>query len=142
MTTSTLKEHLGFGAFGLLMGIVLTGAGFTNFAKIHEMFTFQSFGLLLTFAGAVLLSGIGFAALARGKKVAKKKYNKGTIPGGVAFGVGWAITGACPAIALAQLGSGQLAAIATLSGILFGVWVYRRMATGGMQLDTGICGEE
>ena len=142
MTSATLKHHLGFGLFGLLMGVTLAATGFTDFTKVHEMFTFQSFTLLLVFAGALVLNGVGFALLTRNKKVAKKKFNKGTIPGSIVFGVGWAITGACPAVALAQLGQGQLAALATLSGILFGVWAYRRMAAGGVQLDTGVCGED
>lgn len=141
MSTSTLKQHLEYIAFGLLMGVTLTGTGFTDFTKVHKMFTFQNFTLLLVFAGAVVLNGVGFAILTRHKEVAKKKFNKGTIPGSIVFGIGWALTGACPAVALAQVGDGQLAALATLSGIVFGVWYYRRKAAGAMQLDTGICGE-
>ncbi|MGA7799845.1 MAG: hypothetical protein WCC36_03460 [Gammaproteobacteria bacterium] len=60
------------------------------------MFTFQSFTLLAVFAGAMVPNGVGFAVLGRGDKVAKKKYNKGTVPGSIVFGVGQAITGARP----------------------------------------------
>lgn len=142
MTAQNRQQHFFFGLFGLAMGATLAGAGFTNFTLVHEMFTFQNFGLLLVFAGAVVLNAIGFTVLARGQKIPKKPFTKGVVPGSAMFGVGWALTGACPAVALVQLGQGQLAAIATLSGILFGVWAYRRLAAGGLKLDTHVCGEE
>ncbi|MFA7388616.1 MAG: YeeE/YedE thiosulfate transporter family protein, partial [Thiohalobacteraceae bacterium] len=87
------------------------------------------------------LTMVAFALLARGKNISKKQFNKGTLPGSVMFGVGWAMTGSCPSIALVQIGEGQLAALFTLFGILTGVWAYRRLAMGSLKLDTGVCGE-
>ncbi|HKK13726.1 MAG TPA: YeeE/YedE thiosulfate transporter family protein [Gammaproteobacteria bacterium] len=142
MKSDSLKQHLGFALFGLLMGLTLAATGFTDFAKVHAMFTFHSFTLLAVFVGALVLNGVGFAVLARGKKIPQKPFSKGLVPGSVLFGVGWAITGACPAVVLAQLGQAQFAAVFTLGGILTGVWVYRRLAAGGLNLDTGVCGEE
>jgi len=141
MTTS-LREHFSYGVFGLLMGIVLSYTGFTSFEEVHHMFTLADFRLLAAFATAIGLSMIGFLLIARGRSIARKPFNKGTIPGSVLFGAGWALTGACPSIALVQLGEGKLAAAFTLLGILFGVWTYRRLASSRLQLDTGICGEE
>lgn len=137
----TIKEHLFYGLLGLLMGLVLSGSGFSDYAEVYKMFTFSDFRLLFGFAGAVLISMLIFPLLMRKNKVPKKAFNKGTIPGALMFGTGWAITGACPAISLVQLGEGQLAALATIAGILFGVWLFRRMQSGGVQVDTGICGE-
>jgi len=134
--------HITIGIFGLLMGITLGIGGFADFGEVHRMFTFVDLRLFLAFIGAIVLTMIGFAILTRGKNVAKKSFNKGTIPGSIMFGIGWAICGACPSIALVQLGQGQIAALATVFGILSGVWVYRRIAVGSLQLDTGICGEE
>jgi len=43
--------------------------------------------------------------------------------GGALFGVGWALSGGCPTIALAQIGEGQLAAVLTVVGIVAGNWL-------------------
>lgn len=135
-------QHLTHGIFGLVMGLTLSFSGLSDFSEIHKMFTFADTRLYLLFAGAVLLSMIGFFLLGRSKKLVRKKFNKGTLPGSILFGIGWAITGACPAIALVQLGEGQLAAVVTILGILLGVWAFRRLTSSALQLDSGVCGEE
>ncbi|MGD8567451.1 MAG: YeeE/YedE thiosulfate transporter family protein [Gammaproteobacteria bacterium] len=71
----------------------------------------------------------------------KKSYHAGTVPGSIMFGVGWAITGACPSVALVQLGEGQFAAAFTLLGICLGVLSYRSLTAGSLKFDTGVCGE-
>ena len=53
-----------------------------------------------------------------------KEFNKGTIFGGLIFGIGWAITGACPGPIFAQIGAGEYAAISTLIGAVFGAYLY------------------
>ena len=136
-----MKNHLLYGLFGLAMGMILSFIGFTSFDEVHKMFTLQDFRLIAAFAGAVGLLVIGFAIISRQQQIPKKKFNKGTIPGSILFGAGWAITGSCPSIALVQLGEGQLAAVFVIFGIFFGVWMYRRMAAGAINLDTGVCGE-
>jgi uncharacterized membrane protein YedE/YeeE len=109
---------------GLLLGFAFSCMGFTDFGEVHAMFTFQSFRLFLTFCGGVGLSMVGFLVLARGKRFAPRTFHKGTIPGGILFGVGWALTGACPTGAVVQLGEGRILAALTLFGIAFGSWVY------------------
>jgi uncharacterized membrane protein YedE/YeeE len=49
---------------------------------------------------------------------------KGTLLGGVLFGVGWALSGACPGVAVMQLGEGKLYALFILGGIVLGNWLY------------------
>lgn len=137
-----MKDHILYGLFGLLMGVILSYTGFTSFDEVHKMFTLSDFRLILAFAGAVGLLVIGFAIIGRNRHIPKKKFNKGTIPGSILFGIGWAITGSCPSIALVQLGEGQLAASFVVFGIFLGVWGYRRIASGALQLDTGVCGAE
>ena len=58
------------------------------------------------------------AKTVRGDKLVIKDpaYQKGVIYGGLAFGVGWAITAACPGPIYAQIGAGAMPAIATLAG--------------------------
>lgn len=50
----------------------------------------------------------------------------GNLWGGLLFGTGWALTGTCPGTALAQVGEGQLLALATVAGLLAGVAAYLR----------------
>ena len=140
MSTST-RQHLWYALFGLFMGRVLSLVGFTDFSQVHSMFVFQDFRLLFMFAATVAITMAGFALFARRSNIPKKALNKGTIPGSLLFGAGWAITGSCPSIALVQLGEGKLIALVTIAGILAGVWTYRKLAAGGMKLDTGVCGE-
>ncbi|HTP49445.1 MAG TPA: YeeE/YedE thiosulfate transporter family protein, partial [Anaeromyxobacteraceae bacterium] len=54
--------------------------------------------------------------------------HKGTVAGGLLFGLGWGLTGGCPSIAVVQLGEGRLAAGASVAGVLVGTWLTRRLA--------------
>ena len=53
-----------------------------------------------------------------------KEFNKGQIYGGVLFGFGWAITGACPGPLFAHIGAGNLAIIVTFLSAVLGTYVY------------------
>jgi len=53
-----------------------------------------------------------------------KKFNKGNIYGGLIFGFGWAITGACPGPLFAQIGTGATVIVITLLSAIVGTWVY------------------
>jgi len=134
-----LRSHLFLGLFGLLMGMSLAFIGFADYGELHRMFVFTDLRLLLVFAGGVALSMIGFAVLARGKKLPRKPLHKGSVPGGILFGLGWAITGACPSVALVHLGQGYLPALATMAGIVTGVLAYRWMQARYFHWDTGAC---
>jgi hypothetical protein len=136
---TSLQQHLRYAAFGLLMGLALSFIGFTNYGEIHKMFTFADWRLFLTFAGAVALSMVGFFVLARGHHITKKHLHKGTIPGSILFGVGWALTGSCPSIALVQLGQGYVPAAFTIVGIFFGTWAYKHVHREFFRWDTGSC---
>ena len=139
MKKSALFYHLGFGFFGLALGYFLVRIGFSDFGAVHRMFALSEFRLLFTFAGAVALSMVGFAVFARGHQLPHKPIHNGTIVGGILFGIGWAITGACPSIALVQLGKGHLPAAATVIGILFGAWAYKKVHAQFFRWDTGAC---
>ena len=53
-----------------------------------------------------------------------KKFSWGNVYGGLIFGLGWAITGACPGPLFAQIGSGFLVTSVTLLSAILGTWVY------------------
>lgn len=136
---NTLRSHFLLGLFGLLMGMSLTFIGFSDFGEVHRMFVFADLRLLLVFAGGVALSMVGFLVLAHGQKLPRKPLHKGSIAGGVLFGLGWAVTGACPSVAVVQLGEGHLPALATMTGIVVGVMSYRWMQNRYFHWDTGAC---
>lgn len=134
-----LSHIIKFGFFGLVMGFILGRVGFSDFAEVHKLFTLKDLRLLLIFAGAVAFAMVAFVLFARGEKFQKKPLHKGTIVGGMLFGTGWAITGACPSMALVQLGQGYLPAVFTAFGILFGAWLYPHIHARFFGWDTGAC---
>lgn len=121
------------------MGFVIARIGFADYGEVHRLFTLVDLRMLITFAGAVLFAMVGFFILARNHKLQEKFLHKGTIPGGMMFGTGWAITGSCPSIALVQLGAGYLPAVVTMVGILIGAWTYKVMNGRVFFIDSGAC---
>ena len=56
--------------------------------------------------------------------IPNKTFNKGQVYGGLLFGLGWAITGACPGPLFAQIGAGYSVIIVTFLSAWAGTWVY------------------
>jgi uncharacterized membrane protein YedE/YeeE len=63
------------------------------------------------------------------------------LAGGALFGVGWALSGACPSIALVQLGEGQLGALVTLAGIFLGNLAYSAIHDRYFRWSTQSCAD-
>ena len=122
-----LPCHLVTGGLGLLLGFGLSAMGFSDFGQVQQMFAFEDFRLMLTFAAGVVLTGLGFRALKSPREHAARKIHPGSVPGGLLFGAGWALCGACPAIAWVQLGEGRLMALLTIAGIGLGTAIYPRI---------------
>jgi uncharacterized membrane protein YedE/YeeE len=122
---SKLREA-GAVALGVVLGFSLSRIGFTSFADVNAMFTFADWRLYLVFAGAVALTGVGLLALRRDLGP-RGKIDRAVIVGGVVFGAGWAVCGACPGAAFAQLGEGKLGALATIAGILLGSLAVKKL---------------
>jgi len=116
--------HFKMGLFGLLLGIALSSIGFTDFGEIHSMFKFQEARLFLTYGLGIGVAAVGFLVLRQARQMRPRPLHRGTIAGGLIFGAGWAITGACPAGALAQLGEGRVVAVFTVLGVVAGAWLY------------------
>ncbi len=107
---------------GIAMGFTLSRSGFSNPDAVNAMFTLSEVRLLLTFATAVSLLVVGFRLMPRHltSRLAKRRQQRGTVLGGLMFGTGWALCGACPSIALVQIGEGQWWAVLTLCGMFAG----------------------
>lgn len=142
---SATRELLASGVVGLAFGAVLSALGFSSWDALHGMLTLSDPRLLATFAVAVTLLVIAWPlVLARrvAHPPAPRRIHPGTIPGGILFGAGWAITGACPAAVWVQLGELQLGALATLAGIALGSWLYPRAHARWFRWSKGSCVDE
>lgn len=120
-----MMRVLGTFAAGVLFAGALSRTGFTSWDEVHGMFSFSDLRLTLTFGvAATLLAGAFFIAKKKGARIPVREIHKGSILGGVFFGLGWALSGACPSIAVVQLGEAQLGALWTFGGIFAGNWAY------------------
>lgn len=118
---------------GITFGFILTKSEVISWFRIQKMFRFEEPYMYLIIGTAVIVGIISVQILKRFglKSIAKeeldysgKVLNKGTILGGIIFGIGWAITGACPGPIFAQIGSGEYAAVSTLIGALLGSYLF------------------
>ena len=118
---------------GVAFGIVFVKAEIISWFRIQEMFRFQSFHMYGIMGSALVVAIISVWAIKKFKiktidgepiNFNKKAFNKGQIFGGLIFGLGWAITGACPGTLYAQIGSGAWVIVITLLSAIAGTWVY------------------
>lgn len=129
--------------FGAALGIVLSRSGFSSWAEANAMFRFAEWRLLTAFATAVGLLALGAKWLRRrDPMLSPRPIHPGSLAGGVLFGLGWALTGACPAIALVQIGEGAGAAVVTVAGIFAGNWLYSLAHEKWFRWNVGTCGED
>lgn len=125
-----LLKYLFMGAF---FGIILIKSEVISWFRIQEMFRLQSFHMYGVIGSAIAVGMLSVFLIKKfniktiyGEKITiqDKKFNKGQIYGGLIFGFGWAMTGACPGPLFAQIGSGALVVIVTLFSAIAGTWVY------------------
>ncbi|SEO96506.1 hypothetical protein SAMN05192574_11782 [Mucilaginibacter gossypiicola] len=118
---------------GLLFGIVLVKSEVISWFRVQEMFRLQSFHMYGIIGSAIAVGMISVLIIKRFKiktlsgepiVIPDKKFNWGNVYGGLIFGLGWAITGACPGPLFAQIGSGFLVTSVTLLSAILGTWVY------------------
>ena len=118
---------------GLVFGVIIVKAEVINWFRIQEMFRLQSFHMYGVI-GSAIVTGIISVLLIKKFKIKTiygeeirfhpKSFNKGQIYGGLIFGFGWAITGACPGPLFAQIGTGATVIAVTLLSAIAGTWVY------------------
>lgn len=114
-------------SFGVAFGFVFSRGGFSDWHELSGMFRLRNFDPAIAFATVLLVTAPLWLVLRRyAARPLIRPVHPGSIPGGVLFGVGWAVSGACPALALVQLGEGKVLAILTLLGIFVGNYGYAR----------------
>jgi uncharacterized membrane protein YedE/YeeE len=126
-------HNLKYLVVGVLFGIVFVKAEIISWFRIQEMFRLESFHMYGVIGSAVMVGLISVLLIKKldvktiyGEKIVfhPKEFNKGNIYGGLIFGLGWAITGACPGPLFAQIGTGATVIFITLLSAVAGTWVY------------------
>jgi uncharacterized membrane protein YedE/YeeE len=128
-----LLSNLKFAFAGILFGIILVKSEVISWFRIQEMFRLQSFHMYGVIGSAIAVGIISIFLIKRFNiktidgeivRFESKKFNKGQIYGGLLFGFGWALTGACPGPLFAQIGTGATVILVTLFSAIAGTWVY------------------
>ncbi|MFD2554985.1 DUF6691 family protein [Sphingobacterium tabacisoli] len=126
-------RQLVFIVLGVLFGVVMYKAEAASWFRIYEMFNFQSFHMY-GFMGSALVVGIaGVQWMKRSAKnvdgeqvtvAPKQKSVTRYLVGGIFFGLGWALVGACPGPMFVLLGAGVLPMLIVIVSALFGTFIY------------------
>jgi uncharacterized membrane protein YedE/YeeE len=120
---------------GIAFGFVLTQSEVLSWFRIQEMFRFRSFRMYGIIGSAIVVAAASLALIrklrinsASGQPidVPRKQLGSGIqyAAGGTIFGLGWALTGACPGPLFALIGNGITVMIVAVMSALAGTWVY------------------
>lgn len=119
---------------GIFFGIVMAKSEAISWYRIQEMFRFQSFHMYGIIGSAVILGVIGVYFIKRfqlkdlghqpiqfqDKAAGWRRY----LIGGGIFGLGWALTGACPGPIFVNIGYGYLGMVIVAFGAILGTYIY------------------
>ncbi len=126
-------HNLKFSLVGLVFGIALVKGEVISWYRIQEMFRLESFHMYGVIGTAVVVGVISVFLIKKlnvrtvyGEEISftPKRFNKGQIIGGTIFGLGWAMTGACPGPLFALVGTGALVFLVAILSAIAGTWVY------------------
>lgn len=130
-----IRDLVPYLALGTLLGIILVKAEVVSWYRIQEMFRFQSFHMYGVLGSAFVTAFVSLQVIkalkigSRGGEpiaIPRKELGKGHRYwiGGSIFGVGWALSGACPGPLFALVGSGITVYLVTVLMALLGTWTY------------------
>ena len=127
-------KYIKFLLLGILFGMVMAKAEIISWYRIFEMFNFDAFHMYGVIGSAVILGVIGVQVLKKTK--AKSLYGEALhlnpktmgvyryLLGGILFGLGWALVGACPGPMFVLLGYGYVPILVVLLGAVMGTFLY------------------
>jgi hypothetical protein len=130
-----MRFRAAYFGLGLGLGILFVQAEIVSWFRIQEMFRFQAFHMYGILGSAVTVAATSIAVLKRlgirtleGEeiRIQAKTMGKGTRywAGGILFGAGWALTGACPGPFYVLIGSGSAVFAVVLLSAVVGMWTY------------------
>ena len=119
---------------GILFGITMFKSESASWFRIYEMFRFDSF-YMFGIIGSALIIGVLLVQWIKRKEFKasngntividpKEKGIKRYLFGGIIFGLGWALTGACPGLMFTLLGGGYFGILIVILGSLLGTFLY------------------
>jgi len=127
-------KFIKFLILGVLFGIVLTKSEIISWFRIYEMFSFDAFHMYGIIGSAVIIGAIGIIFLKKLniKSMYKTELNLKdktfSVPryliGGILFGLGWALVGACPGPIFILIGHGYWSMVIVLVGAVIGTYMY------------------
>jgi len=120
---------------GIYLGIVFTKSEVISWYRIQEMFRFQAFHMYGIIGSAVVVAAISIQIIKKWKiraldrseiVIPPKELGSGTRywAGGTVFGLGWALTGACPGPLFALVGNGVTVMLVTIVAAVAGTFAY------------------
>ena len=133
--TAPRQRLLGYFLLGIAFGVVLTKSEVVSWFRIQEMFRFQAFHMYGVIGSALAVAATSVALIRRlrvraltGDEIAIAPKDFGTGRrywiGGTVFGIGWALTGACPGPLVALIGSGATVFVVGVLAAVAGTGVY------------------
>lgn len=133
--TRPIRALVTYFVLGVLFGVVLTKSEVISWFRIQEMFRFQAFHMYGIIGSAIITAGVSLQLIKRLELrsadgqvivVPPKAMGRGTRywAGGILFGLGWALVGACPGPLFALLGNGVSVTAVTLVSAVMGTWLY------------------
>ncbi len=134
-TKSKLSDFAIYFMMGAIFGIILIKGEVISWFRIQEMFRFQAFHMYGVIGSAIAVGAVSLQLIKRlgvktihGDviKIADKPWGKGIgySAGGLIFGFGWALLGACPGPIYALIGAGVSVIVVALAAALLGTWTY------------------
>jgi uncharacterized membrane protein YedE/YeeE len=127
-------KFIKFLILGTVFGIVMAKSEAFSWFRIQEMFRFQAFHMYGIIGTAVILGAIGVALIKKFKLrdisgnpinfYPKEKSTMRYLIGGTIFGLGWALSGACPGPMVVNIGYGYLSMIVVFLFAIIGTYLY------------------
>ncbi len=126
-------QNIKFFIVGIAFGFVAIKAEIGSWFRIQEMFHFQSFHMYGIICSAIAVGATSYWLMKKlniktsegeTPHIVPKVFTKGTVIGGLLFGMGWALTGACPGPMYAMIGGGLTVMVIGLFSAILGTYVY------------------
>jgi len=127
-------KYIKYIALGIVFGIIMTKSEAVSWYRIQEMFRFQSFHMYGIIGSALAVGVTGIALI---KKLQMKTISGNPIIladkdlgitryllGGIVFGLGWALSGACPGPMFTLIGNGFSVVIVVILSATLGTFAY------------------
>lgn len=127
-------KYLKFLLVGIFFGIVLVKSEAVSWYRIYEMFRFESFHMY-GIIGTAVVTGVILLLITKQYKFKNIQGSQMHVPlkekgflryiiGGTIFGLGWALSGACPGPMYILIGTGAFSVVIVILAAIFGTYIY------------------